>query len=117
MFQKGDRVRVVGGIWDGMEGVVECPLSCGNSHWVAFPDGNRAIGDTVMEKISPAHYASGRKYEPIKVIHDWGLNYHLGNVIKYVSRAGRKTDDPIPDLEKAIAYLQFEIARVKGEWD
>ena len=36
------------------------------------------------------------------------LNFHLGNVIKYVCRAGHKYDD-IEDLEKAIHYLQNEV--------
>ena len=56
----------------------------------------------------PAHYVEGRKYEPKDVIRDWDLNFNLGNVIKYVSRAGRK-DNKIVDLEKATQYLQFEI--------
>lgn len=56
----------------------------------------------------PAHYVEGRKYEPKDVIRDWKLNFNLGNVIKYVSRAGRK-DSKIVDLEKAKQYLQFEI--------
>ena len=38
----------------------------------------------------PAHYTADRKYEPRKVIADWGLNFNLGNAVKYVSRAGRK---------------------------
>ena len=36
------------------------------------------------------------------------LGYHLGNVIKYVCRAGHK-GDAIEDLEKAIHYLENEI--------
>ena len=47
---------------------------------------------------------------------DWNLNWNLGNVIKYVSRAGRK-GDALTDLKKAEAYLSFEIDRLekKGE--
>ena len=56
----------------------------------------------------PAHYIAGRKYEPRKVIADWGLNFNLGNAVKYVSRAGRK-GDKIEDLRKAIQYIEFEI--------
>ena len=47
----------------------------------------------------PAHYEEGRKYEPKRVIRDWGLNYNLGAAVKYLSRAGRK-NDIIEDLEK-----------------
>lgn len=56
----------------------------------------------------PAHYTAGRKYEPRKVIADWGLNFNLGNAVKYISRAGRK-GDKIEDLQKAIQYIEFEI--------
>ena len=62
----------------------------------------------------PAHYAEGRKYEPIKVISDWGLNFNLGSALKYIARAGRK-GDPVEDLQKAIEYLQFEIADIEAE--
>jgi hypothetical protein len=54
----------------------------------------------------PAHYIEGRKYEPIAVVEDWGLPYHLGNVVKYVSRAGRKPGaDVLDDLKKARWFL------------
>lgn len=56
----------------------------------------------------PAHYMAGRKYEPRKVIADWGLNFNLGNAVKYISRAGRK-GNKIEDLRKAIQYIEFEI--------
>lgn len=66
----------------------------------------------------PAHYTLGRKYEPVKVIADWDLNFNTGNALKYISRAGRKdTAKTIEDLEKAIQYLEFEIQRISGEWD
>ena len=41
-------------------------------------------------------------------VRDQALNFHLGNVIKYVCRAGHKFDD-IDDLEKAIHYLKNEV--------
>lgn len=64
----------------------------------------------------PAHYNAG-KFEVIEVIEDWGLskNYHRGNAIKYVARAGKK--DPtkeIEDLEKAVWYLKREIELLKA---
>ena len=36
------------------------------------------------------------------------LNFHLGNAIKYICRAGYK-DSKIEDLEKAIHYLENEL--------
>ena len=58
------------------------------------------------------YYHSGT-YEAIKVIEAWGLNFSLGNVIKYVARAGRKTDNPVEDLEKAKWYIEREIEKLK----
>jgi len=63
----------------------------------------------------PSHYCFG-KYEPVKVIQDWKLDFCLGNVIKYVARAGRKEGNSIiQDLEKAKQYLEFEIENLKKE--
>lgn len=53
----------------------------------------------------PKHYIAGRRYEPLDVIKDWHLDYHLGCALKYISRAGRKGDFN-QDVEKAIFYLQ-----------
>ena len=61
----------------------------------------------------PAHYAYS-KYEPVKVIREWNLNFNLGNVIKYVARAGRK-DNIVQDLKKARQYLDFEIEALENE--
>jgi hypothetical protein len=58
------------------------------------------------------HYAS-YKPEPIDVIEGWGLNFHLGNVIKYVGRSPHKGEQ-IKDLKKAKWYLEREIARLEG---
>lgn len=63
---------------------------------------------------APAHYIEGRSYEPKDVIRDWELNFNLGNVVKYVSRAGRK-DDALEDLKKAKQYLEFEIEAMEVE--
>ena len=45
-------------------------------------------------------------------IRDQGLNFHLGNAIKYICRAGYK-DSKIQDLEKAIHYLNNELHHEK----
>jgi hypothetical protein len=61
----------------------------------------------------PPHYKAGG-IETIDFIEAKDLNYRLGNVIKYVSRAGKKSTDPVQDLEKAAFYLNREIAARKG---
>lgn len=61
----------------------------------------------------PSHYTDG-KIEVIEFIEDKKLNYHRGNVVKYVARAGKK--DPskeIEDLKKAQWYLNREIQRLE----
>lgn len=59
----------------------------------------------------PKHYGDkDNPYETIKVIEAWGLGFNLGNVVKYISRAGKK-DFLIQDLEKAKWYLEREILK------
>lgn len=66
-----------------------------------------------MEQVNhPQHYGGDTVYETIKVIEAWELNFHLGNAVKYISRAGKK-GDPIQDLEKAAFYLEREIENRK----
>jgi hypothetical protein len=54
---------------------------------------------------SPAHYTDGN-VETIAFIEAKKLDYHLGNAVKYISRAGKKTLDETEDLKKAIWYIQ-----------
>lgn len=57
----------------------------------------------------PAHYKTGN-IEVIDYIEDKKLGYHLGNAVKYISRAGVKYPDKYTeDLEKAIWYIKREI--------
>lgn len=51
----------------------------------------------------PSHYTRGN-IEVIDFIEDQQLPYHLGNVVKYVARAGFK-GDKVEDLKKAQWYL------------
>ena len=50
-------------------------------------------------------------YEVFKVLEAWELDkdFYLGNVIKYLSRAGKKTINKKQDLQKALVYLQRRI--------
>ena len=65
---------------------------------------------------NPSHYCAGRKYEPIEVINDWELGFDLGNVVKYISRAGRK-NNALEDLKKARFYLNHQITTLELEQD
>ncbi len=67
------------------------------------------------EKIRPLHYGGkDNPYEAIKVIDAWDLDFNLGNVVKYISRAGKKkSETELEDLEKALWYLQNRINKIK----
>lgn len=61
----------------------------------------------------PAHYKTGG-IETIDFIEAKQLTYNLGNVVKYVTRAGIKDEAKhIEDLEKAAWYLNREIQNLK----
>ena len=59
----------------------------------------------------PSHYTS-TKFEVIDIIEEFELDYHLGNVAKYLLRAGKK-DDIVQDLSKARWYLDRKIAQLQ----
>ena len=65
----------------------------------------------------PSHYGGkDNPYEAIKVIDAWNLDFCLGNVVKYISRAGKKDNNSVEqDLKKALWYLEHEIESMKGE--
>lgn len=65
----------------------------------------------------PSHYGGkDNPYEAIKVIDAWNLDFCLGNVVKYISRAGKKDNNSKEqDLKKALWYLEHEIESMKGE--
>lgn len=57
----------------------------------------------------PAHYTQGG-IETIDFIEAKKLDYHLGNVVKYVTRAGHKSKSSLLiDLKKAAWYLNRKI--------
>ena len=63
----------------------------------------------------PDHFNTGR-IEVIDFIEDNHFNFSLGNVVKYICRAGKK--DPakeIEDLQKAAWYINREIQRLEAQ--
>lgn len=63
----------------------------------------------------PSHYTDGN-IEVIDFIEDKKLNYHRGNALKYLCRAGKK--DPakeVEDLQKAVWYINREIQRLEAQ--
>ncbi len=58
-----------------------------------------------MTKISPNHYQQG-SIQTWDYIIEQGLGYLEGNIVKYISRAGKKEgESKLDDLLKAQAYI------------
>ena len=75
-----------------------------------------------MDKVNnPPHYCWLKELCGIEVIDiTRHLDFDLGNAVKYILRAGRKSeegysniDKTIEDLQKAIFYLNDEIELIK----
>ena len=63
--------------------------------------------------LSPSYYKRGSA--PVwDFIRDQELNFHLGNAVKYICRAGYKGSKE-EDLEKAIVYLQNELTNARSQ--
>ena len=61
--------------------------------------------------IKPDYY-NDTDITPFNVIDAWGLDFYLGNVIKYIKRAGKKDNNSrLQDLKKAQECLSAEIQR------
>ena len=60
--------------------------------------------------VRPDYYNPDSDYEPRNVIKAWGLDWNLGNALKYIARCGKKENNSkLIDLEKAMTYIGFEI--------
>ena len=63
----------------------------------------------------PSHYTDGG-IETIDFIEAKKLPYHLGNAVKYISRAGKKYQNKtIEYLQKAVWYIERYIKVLKGK--
>lgn len=77
-------------------------------------DKDKMCGNIKHDAVNhPSHYTRG-KIEVIDFIEDQQLPYHLGNVIKYIARAGYK-GDKLEDLKKAQWYLARYIELVGSD--
>lgn len=73
----------------------------------------------LMDEVNhPSHYTSHAGVECIDIAET--MTFNRGNALKYVWRAGLKSDDVVKDLKKAVWYLNREIGRLQklnGEED
>ena len=86
------------------------PRLIGSENAVARPKARLATSADVVKPDlinSPPHYTTGG-VETIDFIEAKKLNYNLGNVVKYITRADHK-GSRIEDLRKAKWYLEREI--------
>lgn len=68
----------------------------------------------MIQIIHHDYYCNGG-VEAIEFIDTHNLNFNLGNVVQYVSKAGRKDgEDTLTALKKAQWYLKREIHRLEG---
>ena len=86
--------------------VLPVPRAPADEEWktVAVVSSGTPINDMVNH---PAHYKAGG-IETIDFIEAKKLNYHLGNVVKYITRADLK-GERLENLKKAKWYLDREI--------
>jgi hypothetical protein len=89
------------------------------SHWTQYID-HRELEKKMEQKMSkedpvnkPSHYNQG-KFEVIEIIEDQKLDYHLGNVLKYVLRSRYKGKE-LEDLKKARWYLDRKIEKIEKQ--
>jgi len=79
---------------------------------------DRKVKVEFAERIDhPEHYGGDENpYEAIKVIEAWDLDFNLGNTVKYISRAGKKSPDTYKeDLRKAMWYLERALNKISEE--
>jgi len=62
-------------------------------------------------QVGGLHYKK-HKIQPLDIIDEYGLDYYLGNVLKYILR---DKDSKVEDLDKAIHYIQLYKERVLHE--
>lgn len=84
-------------------------------HSILFPEFlEKELNISSIDPVNrPAHYTDG-KIEVIDFIEDKKLGFCLGNVVKYVARAGKKDPEKeIEDLKKAKWYLERRIKELE----
>jgi hypothetical protein len=66
--------------------------------------------------MKPDYYKAG-KLDVIAFCQHHNLGFAEGNIIKYVTRAGKKTENPLEDLKKAKEYLERLIQSEEVKWE
>ena len=83
------------------------------------PYGARKIMKEIQDREMvnhPDHYQGSSGMEVIDIIENYNLGFSLGNAIKYILRADKKSAAK-QDLKKAIWYINREISNLVEEED
>ena len=90
---------------------------CSEECLAKWADSESAITPATDDPVNaPSHYTSGG-IEVIDALEAWGLDrdFCLGNVVKYVARAGKKDPSKLTeDLKKARWYLDRRIKQLEA---
>lgn len=74
------------------------------------------VGEDMVH--SPSHYNAGT-IEVIEFLEDQRMEFHLGNSLKYIARAGKKgtgtRQEEVTDLKKARWYINRRIELLTAE--
>ncbi len=102
-----------------------CPGECVDAYYREVSNGWKDWGEVVTVPLDPpvvssdpinqpAHYTAIPGVEPIDLAEH--LMFNRGNVVKYVTRAGKKDPEKeLEDLKKAQWYLNREIDRIENQ--
>jgi hypothetical protein len=87
---------------------------------IKFPATERALAEAAYETVNhPPHYSfvlDGSQYEAIDLIEALGLDFHIGNALKYIIRAGSKPGEgTAQELRKAAWYLTRRADLMEGK--
>lgn len=63
----------------------------------------------------PDYYKSKSGQDALDVIADFNMDFLMGNVFKYIVRAGKKSKNTIEDLNKAKEYIDRKIKLLESE--
>jgi hypothetical protein len=76
-------------------------------------ESNESLNQSLSDPVNhPSHYISHPSgLECIQITEH--MNFCLGNAVKYIWRAGLKSNSAIEDLQKACWYLEREIERLR----
>jgi hypothetical protein len=102
-------VNAVGEV-QGIQAIVESALALPD-----VPKKEKKRKDTIIfpdPVNSPDHYTSGG-IETIDFIEAKELDYNLGNVVKYITRAGKKNSKKLEDLKKARWYMNRAVENLE----